>query len=405
MARDLTAEPALPANNIQADILVGLLKRHEHLMFFRIVDVVKFKKFLKTLHVTSLQEGLAQRAAVDQHEGSLLPSPGLNIAFTFSGLQKLGVAGLPGPASLQQFRDGMHASQAALNDPPSANWKVLKPSANLHGVFILTGATHAETVDVMSLRLAPAGENGWELRHEEVGQVRPEPVKGHEHFGYADGVSQPGVRGTVGPGIALTPTVSGAEDSQGQKGQDLLWPGEFVFGYPGQDADANSFETKGQVADPPIPFMKDGAFLIFRRLAQKVPEFNHSVKSAALSISNGSNPINPDLLGAQLVGRWKSGAPLELAPTQDDLSKADDTEDVNNFEFGDDRLGLKCPWAAHIRKAYPRDDVPGNTSPNDEDTSRSCGSIHAISSHASSRDRVRSRSDRAGSVGRSIGGR
>ena len=97
MARDLTAEPALPANNIQADILVGLLKRHEHLMFFRIVDVVKFKKFLKTLHVTSLQEGLAQRAAVDQHEGSLLPSPGLNIAFTFSGLQKLGVAGLPGP--------------------------------------------------------------------------------------------------------------------------------------------------------------------------------------------------------------------------------------------------------------------------------------------------------------------
>jgi hypothetical protein len=34
MARDLNAEPLFPTEDIQADILVGLLKQHEHLMFF-----------------------------------------------------------------------------------------------------------------------------------------------------------------------------------------------------------------------------------------------------------------------------------------------------------------------------------------------------------------------------------
>jgi len=34
MARDLNAEPLFPVEEIQADILVGLKKRHEHLMFF-----------------------------------------------------------------------------------------------------------------------------------------------------------------------------------------------------------------------------------------------------------------------------------------------------------------------------------------------------------------------------------
>jgi hypothetical protein len=82
----------------------------------------------------------------------------------------------------------------------------------------------------------PAVQNGWRKLAEEVGQVRPDPVKGHEHFGYADGVSQPGVRGRIDNGSPLTPNADPAgHENQGMLGQDLLWPGEFVFGFPGQD--------------------------------------------------------------------------------------------------------------------------------------------------------------------------
>ena len=109
--------------------------------------------------------------------------------------------------------------------------------------------------------------------------------------------------------------------------------------------------------------MNHGAFLVFRRLAQLVPEFNASVKHASAAIAGSSDKASPDLLGAQMVGRWKSGAPLILAPTADDPTKADGTDQVNNFEFDGDRGGVQCPWAAHVRKAYPRNDVPGNTAP------------------------------------------
>lgn len=369
MARDLANEPQFPTADIQGDILAGLPKRHEHLIFFEIVDKAKFKAFLETLHLTSLQECLDQRAAIAAHKAkgveTLIPTPGLNVAFTFEGLKKLDVVGFPPPPALDAFRKGMAASQADLQDPPAATWKVLRPSDRLHGVFILTGASHAEVVDTISLRLAPPAGNGWSRRHEEVGQVRPDPVKGHEHFGYADGVSQPGVRGTVAPGVPLTPT-TGADENQGAPGQDLLWPGEFVFGYPGQDPGAASFDVKGPEKAPPIPFMKDGAFLVFRRLAQLVPEFNASVKQAAAGIGGGADPASPDLLGAQLVGRWKSGAPIIKAPTADNFEFAEGTPGANDFEFGDDRAGLTCPWAAHIRKTYPRDDVRHDTNPPDE---------------------------------------
>jgi Dyp-type peroxidase family len=373
MARDLTVEPQLAVDDIQGDILVGLLKQHEHLMFFQIVDKQRFRNFLKTLSLTSAQECLAQRAFVDKKkaEGSsrLFPAPGLNLAFTFEGLSELDTTNFD-TTSVQAFANGMDKSQQALSDVPSSQWRILRPSGALHGVFIVTGATHEEVVDVVSLRLSPASDNGWKLLHTEVGQVRPAPTNGHEHFGYADGVSQPGVRGLVAANTPLTPTLPGAEDSQGQQGQDLLWPGEFVFGYAGQNPAAASFTEKGPDAVPPAPFMNNGAFLIFRRLAQLVPEFNHSVKAASESISTTENPSRPDRFGAQLVGRWKSGASLINAPTEDNLDFAEDTDVTNAFEFGGDRTGVTCPFAAHIRKAYPRDDVINNTTPTDEESDK-----------------------------------
>ena len=134
---------------------------------------------------------------------TLVPTPGLNVAFTHTGLQKLGVDGPAGTQGLQAFRDGMASRTATLSDPPASTWRILRPNRRPDGVFILTGASEAEIADTISLRLAPVPANGWRILHEEAGRVRPQPVKGHEHFGYADGVSQPGVRGRVEPGKAL----------------------------------------------------------------------------------------------------------------------------------------------------------------------------------------------------------
>jgi Dyp-type peroxidase family len=365
MTRDLHAEPLFPTDDIQGDILVGLLKKVERFIFFRITDGESFATFMRSLEITSMQDCLDQRATVAANKAAgstaLVSTPGLNVAFTHDGLRSVGVNAVDGTP----FAAGMAASATELGDPDPDSWSLLGPNEPVDGVFIVTGATEDEVNDTIALHLAPADANGWSIVRIEPGVVRPEPVKGHEHFGFADGVSQPAVRGRIGATEALDPT-TGPDENQADPGRDLLWPGEFLFGYPGQDPGAVDFTVQGAVQAPPIPFMANGAFLVFRKLAQSVPEFDLQVKARAAAINTTtSDPASAELLGAQMVGRWKSGAALIKAPRADDPSVADGTPDVNDFEFGDDRDGVICPWAAHIRKAYPRDDVRHDTTPDD----------------------------------------
>lgn len=364
------AEPTLNVDDIQGDILVGLPKKSERLAFFTITDPDAFRSFLQDLHITSAAEVLATKALIDQRKAekiaTLVPAAGLNVAFTYNGLRVLGLVPdvPPGDEELQLLANGMAGSQATLADPEAQKWDLLGPDQRPDGVFVVTGSSRAEIANVVALRLAPAAPNGFAVIHQEVGRVRPDPVGGHEHFGYADGVSQPGVRGEVAPGVPLTERTS-TEPDQGAPGQDLLWPGEFVFGYPGQQA-GKSFPEKGPEPALPRQFMRDGAYLVFRRLRQFVPEFNLAVKAEARRIHTAAEPMDPDLLGAQLIGRWKSGAALVKASLKDDPTIAEGTKAENDFEFGDDRAGVRCPWAAHIRKTYPRDDVFGQITPTEE---------------------------------------
>lgn len=108
----------------------------------------------------------------------------------------------------------------------------------------------------------------------------------------------------------------------------------------------------------------DGSFLVFRKLKQLVPEFSqyltaNAVQNAAgtLTIQEGAN-----LLGARMVGRWKSGAPIDLTPLVDDPTLGANPTQNNNFDFS--HLGSlivndqsRCPFSAHIRKTRPRSDL------------------------------------------------
>jgi len=65
---------------------------------------------------------------------------------------------------------------------------------------------------------------------------------------------------------------------------------------------------------------RDGSFLVFRYLFQKVPEFNNFLRANALKIhpitSQSLDPTDgSELLGARLVGRWKSGKQRPVAPS------------------------------------------------------------------------------------------
>ncbi|KAL9121281.1 MAG: hypothetical protein Q9187_002166 [Circinaria calcarea] len=60
------------------------------------------------------------------------------------------------------------------------------------------------------------------------------------------------------------------------------------------------------------------------------------------------------------MGRWKSGAPIDITPLKDDKELATDPNRNNDFRYdfpGDQQTQDRCPFAAHVRKTNPRADL------------------------------------------------
>ena len=82
----------------------------------------------------------------------------------------------------------------------------------------------------------------------------------------------------------------------------------------------------GKNGDPGITIRKDwsteGSFVVFRWLFQQVPEFDDFLKNNPVHKDGNENVLSPEegseLVGARMVGRWKSGAPIDITPFQDD---------------------------------------------------------------------------------------
>jgi Dyp-type peroxidase family len=151
----------------------------------------------------------------------------------------------------------------------------------------------------------------------------------HDHFGYRDRLSQPVIEGA---GEVPTPG-SGAP----------LKPGEFILGYP---------DEGGPPANLPQPeiLSRNGSYMAYRRLREHVGRFRDFLRE------HGKTPDEQELVAAKLMGRWRSGAPLTLAPDMDYPALGADPQRNNNFNYKQaDPQGYAVPLGAHMRRMNPRD--------------------------------------------------
>lgn len=376
--RDLGNEPVLNLAAIQGDILLGHAKKAEALVFLTIQDPAAFARFLQELHVTSCADVFrpdpGTAGATAAATGLPPPNPRFGVALSMTGLRKLGRD--PGTGGLLEPLEATMAGRAVavLNDPDPATWAFGGPGEDVDGVVVITGAERSDVDAALGGRFAQPGADGYSVVGDVVtGEVRPGSAEGHEHFDFLDGVSQPGIRGCVDAAqtTPLTRNADNAEPDQGLAGQDLLWPGEFVFGYATQVAGPD-FREKGDPVELPQTWMADGSFLVVRRLTQLVPEMHDGVAAQTPAGQSAAQ------LEAQLVGRWPNGAAVVDHPDADDPDLGTDPARNNDFEFDSDRKGLTCPWGAHIRKAYPRNDVPFNLTPSEEEEGEAFTQTHRM---------------------------
>jgi len=294
----------------------------------------------------------------------------------------------------QSFRQGLAARSTYLGDPTNAReaghrrrWVVGGPR-NEADVFVIVAADEPAHLELTSRAITTRAQaSGLTLLFEQRGDTLPGKLRGHEHFGFKDGISQPGVRGKVSsaPGDFITPRYLDPSDPRARyfskPGQLLLWPGQFLLGEPRQKTE--HIYDSGSAATNFPSWAGLGSYLVCRRLRQDVPAFWRFAASAAAAL--GMTPIR---FASMLVGRWPSGAPLSRVPGADNPSLAGDEWANNHFLFEDDTrpsslrpisgyagdsypqaqadvLGSVCPHFAHIRKSNPRDNATDLGKPSD----------------------------------------
>src|SRR4051795_4858445 len=257
------------------------------------------------------------------------PSAWMTVAFTYQGLMALGVPQASLDSFVPEFRQGMAARAVELGDVGESgpdHWEEPLGSPDVH-IALATLAPDQASLDELVERARRARDEfpGVEVVWRQDCYQLP---TGRTSFGFKDGIGQP--------------AVEGAGTSPSDTGEPPIKAGEFILGYP---------DETGAPAPMPTPDVlgRNGTYVVFRKLHTRVAAYRRYLRERA------ANRQEEALLGAKMVGRWQSGAPLAVTPDGDDPHLGADPRRNNDFLFRDDPRGFKCPAGAHARRANPRD--------------------------------------------------
>ncbi|KAJ5931165.1 hypothetical protein N7466_006658 [Penicillium verhagenii] len=207
--------------------------------------------------------------------------------------------------------------------------KTASAPSKTDGMVIVCGTKEEVQEKLADLKHNYLGENqGCRYVTSWKGQERPDKLRGHEHFGYLDGISQPLLAG-------FDDDLLKAEGAR----KYATRPGIIIFGHDGEG------DNEPGMQHP--TWAKNGSYQVVRKLKQLVPEWNTYVEE-----EGAKHGFTPGQFGARLMGRWKSGAPVELHPWEDHPEHAR----FNDFDY-DPKSGANCPFGSHMRKTKPRADV------------------------------------------------
>src|ERR1043166_1776029 len=409
-------EPLLDLDDIQGNIYPGFNKDHQTFKFLGVSEDIPIARralaaLIKEVAKSSSVREFAQlRKAVKAAHGggpSGLSATWMNLAFSFGGLVKLTSPGLAGSFAEPVFRVGLAARSVILGDPDDPNqpghsstWQIGKPGAEPIDIVFTIAADRRQDADAFSdkidrkLAMFQAQDGKLALRavlNDLKGDTLGGDLNGHEHFGFKDGVSQPGIRGRIkgSPDTFVTERIiapsSPLAQQFGRPGQVLVWPGQLLLGQPRQ----NGMDALTPLDPLPLPrdWVQNGSYMVLRLLEQDVAGFWNSMRSYAQQVEQKADDRSVDWLAARVVGRWRSGAPLMRTPGQDNPDFVRDNRVINDFRFRTDGVkpplipgqpalpdlplamggpgGTVWPFAARIRKVNPRDDSVELGSPAD----------------------------------------
>jgi Dyp-type peroxidase family len=336
-------------SDAQGNIVRGY--RHLHYagyLFCEISDPVTARGLLAELAASEVTTDETWREKTEIHST-------LNVAFTYPGLMKLQWAP---PFALDRFRDfreGMYVRAVKqLGDPGATYPDSWEPRLSLGAdvLFVIYGderKARDQRMDDIRRRAGQSGLSELYSQDAEAPANSEEHVVEREHFGFADGFSQPAIdlSAHAAERGECSPRGEGAIAVRGPLNWRPQWRpvrlGELLLGFEDEDG-----VTAGG-ADP-YDVLSHGTFMVWRKIEQHKDRLERFLEHAE------QRPGERERLAAKIVGRWKDGTSLVVAPYQD--PPPDSTQPPampkNEFDYSTDEHGLACPLGAHVRRANPR---------------------------------------------------
>jgi deferrochelatase/peroxidase EfeB len=275
----------------------------------------------------------------------------LVLGLSASGFRKLGLGAQALSTFAIPFQQGMDVpwrSRALGDEDDNAPTRWLWGSGERRADAILNvyAASDDDLKEALARRMDDLERLGLTVIHDI--RLQPVPPKNgpvEEPFGFADGISQPIVRG--------------ASKSVIERNQiHVVEPGEMVLGYPD-----NLDQLPPSPHDGPTDLGGNGTYLVVRQLEQNAQAFIDYLKETADRLM-GDPRVPRELtreqlvawIGAKMVGRWPDGTSLVRHPHRPGTVGRPGVSPDNDFLFGtEDPDGLRCPFGAHIRRVNPRD--------------------------------------------------
>jgi|SRR5580704_2246614 Dyp-type peroxidase family len=278
----------------------------------------------------------------------------LNLAFSAAGLAGLGLQGNVMATFSRPFQEGMttdNRSRFLKDEPAEWKWSDCAANANCVHAQLMIYALNRNALDsVVDAEVKTISGFGLIIAGQILQQVNLDPNnRRHEHFGFADGISQP--------------ILVDGEIPVDKRGLHEIPVGEVVLGQintygvpaPGPVVPASpiALQTlKPAATEGFFDLGLNGTYIVLRQLRQDVAKFWNSMRIASADLlDENRKPATDQWLAQKAVGRTLSGE--MLTPTGS----------VNGNDltfFASDPNGFGCPLTSHVRRANPRDGLaPG----------------------------------------------
>ncbi|MDB5120277.1 MAG: Dyp-type peroxidase family [Sphingobacteriales bacterium] len=316
--------------NLQANILKGYGRNFAHHLFFQLdINNIGFAKaWIRNFannEITNakkqLDDAIAFKAGADG--GTLF-----TLSLSSSGYVKLGLS--QNASQTASFKAGMKNRATFLGDDINI-WDA-ELNSEIDMLIIVANddsSTALQEANRLITEILPFASLLFNQRGNVLKMIGG---LGIEHFGYADGISQP---------LYL-------EDDINTQPSTSEWNDETAI---------NLVLVNDSGTNVPDSF---GSYLVFRKLEQNVNAFK--VAEALLpKLNDIDGNINDELAGAMLVGRFENSLPTIKSSNG---RQSNPPLITNDFDYKDANSISKCPFHSHIRLMNPRngDVIAGDVS-------------------------------------------